>query len=236
MIELPDIARAFEYRNNSFTCTAMASDLYRFRRASAVLDEFHELERQEIYFASAEELNDPMEGYKDVFWQGDSIVWHNLLRHFILVLMSMVHRRLGGPAFGDADIRKVIFHTAEDLPPPPATAREIYAQICRDFFSHAEINTLVQKLGSMTRPVRREELSHYLRAIQTHVLILVLNHPSLTAASSGTMTRVDLSESLPKMIRTVEALSGLDPEQVRSAQALFTAGEAVAAQAQLRTF
>jgi hypothetical protein len=60
------------------------SHLYRFRPISAVLDNYEELAKQEIYFSTPEELNDPMEGYKDVFWSGDRIVWRNLLRHYVL--------------------------------------------------------------------------------------------------------------------------------------------------------
>ncbi len=56
--------------------------LYRFRSASALLDQFHELDRQEIYFSSASEQNDPMEGYRDIVWKGDSIAWRNLFRHY----------------------------------------------------------------------------------------------------------------------------------------------------------
>lgn len=57
----------------------MISHLYRFRPVDAVLDQYEELAKQEIYFSPPEELNDPMEGYKDVFWCGDRIVWRNLL-------------------------------------------------------------------------------------------------------------------------------------------------------------
>jgi hypothetical protein len=64
----------------------MPAAFYRFRRASAVLDEFQELERGTIYFAPPEELNDPMEGYKDLFWSGDVVVWRSLFKHYILVL------------------------------------------------------------------------------------------------------------------------------------------------------
>ncbi len=41
--------------------------IYRFRTADSLLDRFNELERQEIYFASPTELNDPMEGFKIFF-------------------------------------------------------------------------------------------------------------------------------------------------------------------------
>jgi hypothetical protein len=61
---------------------------WRFRPARAVLGpydeskgQFDELEKQEIYFSSPAELNDAMEGFKDIFWHGDEIVWRNLLRH-----------------------------------------------------------------------------------------------------------------------------------------------------------
>lgn len=57
----------------------MITHLYRFRAAEAILDLYNELSKQEIYFAAPEKLNDPMEGYKDVFWSGDLIVWRNLI-------------------------------------------------------------------------------------------------------------------------------------------------------------
>lgn len=59
---------------------------YRFRSTNALLGERKELDRQEIYFASPGQLNDPVEGFKDVYWRGDSIVWRNLIRHYLLCL------------------------------------------------------------------------------------------------------------------------------------------------------
>ncbi len=47
---------------------------FRFRSTDALLDRFQELEQQQIYFASLKELNDPLEGSKDVFWRGDIIL------------------------------------------------------------------------------------------------------------------------------------------------------------------
>lgn len=43
--------------------------LYRFRPLKRLL-QYGELEKQEIYFASPSELNDPMEGFRDLFWRG----------------------------------------------------------------------------------------------------------------------------------------------------------------------
>jgi len=47
--------------------------VYRFRSIDALLGERAELAKQEIFFASRKQLNDPVEGYKDLFWKGDVI-------------------------------------------------------------------------------------------------------------------------------------------------------------------
>jgi len=66
----------------------MTEYFYRYRPIKAVLDEYHELENQEIYFSTTDELNDPMEGFKDLFWSGDKIVWRNFLKHYVLCVLQ----------------------------------------------------------------------------------------------------------------------------------------------------
>lgn len=63
---------------------------YKLRSTRALLDEFHELVNQELFFASPDELNDPHEGFINLFWQGDTIVWKNLFRYYIFNLVLMV--------------------------------------------------------------------------------------------------------------------------------------------------
>src|SRR5271167_3163235 len=63
----------------------MVDRLYRFRPLEHLLRK-GELKNQEIFFAHPNQLNDPMEGLRDVFFQGDKIVWKNLLRHYIVCL------------------------------------------------------------------------------------------------------------------------------------------------------
>lgn len=69
--------------------------LYRFRPAARLLGKDAtdsedavqgELEKLEIYFAPPDQLNDPLEGYKEIYWSGDEIIWKNLFRHYLLVL------------------------------------------------------------------------------------------------------------------------------------------------------
>ena len=58
--------------------------IYRFRDAQKLLA-YKELENSEIYFSPYDQLNDPMEGFLNVFWQGDTIAWIGLIKHFILM-------------------------------------------------------------------------------------------------------------------------------------------------------
>ena len=53
---------------------------YRFRSLNNLLGKYKELENQEIYFAPPEELNDPMEGFKNIIFNGDLIVWNNFFK------------------------------------------------------------------------------------------------------------------------------------------------------------
>ncbi|TLD87247.1 hypothetical protein [Helicobacter sp. MIT 05-5294] len=50
---------------------------YRLRSLKSIF-EYKELENQEIYFAPLDELSDPMEGFRNLVFKGDKIVWKNL--------------------------------------------------------------------------------------------------------------------------------------------------------------
>ncbi|HXQ66925.1 MAG TPA: DUF2971 domain-containing protein, partial [Alphaproteobacteria bacterium] len=98
----------------------MIDHLYRYRPIEAVLEKFNELERQEIYFSTPGELNDPMEGFKDLFWSGDRIVWENFLKHYILCLQEMaIHVFVAGSDFDNHVLDKIVFYVPDSLPDAP---------------------------------------------------------------------------------------------------------------------
>src|SRR5579883_2849612 len=107
---------------------------YRYRPMRAVLDEFHELERQEIYFSTTDELNDPMEGFKDLFWWGDAIIWRNLLRHYILcVLQAFAYCAMAEDQFDRNIMRNLVFWIPQKLPQAPI--RDIYERVSAAFLA-----------------------------------------------------------------------------------------------------
>lgn len=62
----------------------MKEEIYRFRTIEQELDRYHELEKQTIYFASPEELNDPMEDSREMVWSHErDDVWNYVFRDFI---------------------------------------------------------------------------------------------------------------------------------------------------------
>lgn len=143
----------------------MALDhLYRFRSTQALLDGYQELEAQQIYFSPPDKLNDPLEGFKDIFWRGDSIVWRNLLRHYLLNLMQAASiSAVMGQEFDPGMCAQLVHQTDDDLPQAPI--RSVYGVACKEFFGHPAPERLISALATQERAVRRDELVFHLRLL-----------------------------------------------------------------------
>ena len=59
--------------------------LYRYRNID---NAFKELEKGTFYFANYKELNDPIEGYIRLYWQGDKYAWEGLFKNYICSLFN----------------------------------------------------------------------------------------------------------------------------------------------------
>lgn len=211
---------------------------YRYRPIRALLDGFNELENQEIYFSSTDELNDPMEGFKDLFWQGDAIVWRNFLRHYILcVLQAFAYCAFAEDQFDRNIMRKIVFWIPQNLPQAPI--REIYERVSAAFLAEPAVGTFLSLMAARTTPIRRNELTGYLRALHGFALQIVLReyrergllvHPS----SSGTEMRVETLRG--HAVSMMEAVARIAPSQdppEKVAETLFALSEATAQQVML---
>lgn len=140
----------------------MGQEFYRFRSIKSLF-EYEELEKQSIYFASPEELNDPMEGFRNLFWVGDKIVWKNLFKHYLLCLERACSLLIiGGEEFGKIDIDSLpIYQSYDEFPTP--MYKTLFENISVDFFGI--VGKLIEKLSTRTIPLRRDELVIYLDAI-----------------------------------------------------------------------
>ncbi|MFE8873799.1 DUF2971 domain-containing protein [Acetobacter persici] len=152
----------------------MSEYFYRFRPISSLLDRFHELDNQEIYFPTLSELNDPLEGFMDIVWRGDHIVWRNLLRHYLLCLMEAVSlTAIAGEEFSPEMAANLVYKTDSDLPEAPI--RIIYSRACVAFLNHESAEALLDAWSRDEKVVRRDELTYYLRLMHYSALTIIFD-------------------------------------------------------------
>jgi hypothetical protein len=214
------------------TDLTMPEAFYRFRRTSAVLDEFQELEKGTIYFAPPEDLNDPMEGYKDLFWRGDAVVWRSQLKHYILVLLLSAYLHAAGAPANAASLRNLALNTPDRLPDAPV--RKIYADICAQFFAVSEVTAIVEELARCEQPIRRDALAHLLRGLSPLVVPLVVNNPSFGPPRAPSLVNLNPSDALKKLLRVIATSDGLHEEQQIALDQLLADMESMVLQHQLR--
>jgi len=160
--------------------------LYRFRSTQALLGDYQELELQQIYFSPPEQLNDPLEGFKDIFWEGDRIVWRNLFRHYLLNLLQATSlSSIMGQEFTPDQCATLVHQTDDDLPQAPI--QDIYASACRMFFEFPTTERLINTCSSPGKAIRRDELIFYLQMIHPlaiHVVLTALGQRGLSLMTS----------------------------------------------------
>ena len=146
--------------------------VYRFRSIRQLLDDYKELETQTIYFPSPGELDDPMDGYRDIVWRGDDIVWLNLFKHYLYCLHW---------AYCEVSI---IGDTAEFTPgdinvtgrwnePPTSSFGELFSEIWETLRDDLRVPVISTKIGTMSRNITQKELLVYLTVIHYYALVTI---------------------------------------------------------------
>jgi hypothetical protein len=170
-----------------------------------------------------------MEGYKDVFWSGDHIVWRNLLRHYLLCLLQTASLCLVmGSKFDRAHLKTIIFSAYENLPDAPV--RAIYQRACETLFADPNIPKLVDALASRATSLRRDELSHILRGIHPFALSVLMKQLKREGVPDVFRDLDALQAQAATMTETVARVVGMKPADQELAEALFAASELTVAQ------
>jgi hypothetical protein len=147
----------------------MAKKFYRFRSVKYLLEEkYQELERQTIYFADLKTLNDPMEGYRDIFWKGDLIVWKNLIKCYLFCLQhAWAFLAISGKDAVPAEFHMPVY---ADIHAQPHGMKKIYDDICEAVFKYPEVNSYVENISKRSTPVRKNELLCHLKKLHAIAL------------------------------------------------------------------
>ena len=146
------------------------SEFYRFRSTDALLGKFQELEKQTIYFASPEELNDPMEGLRDIVWDGDKIVWTNFFKHYIFCLNRsclMLNITRKSQKLDVADIPILERWDQITIPIEKILFNDIWDRFCNLPFIHE----IIEALANTTYKIRYREIVCHLLGIQMAALL-----------------------------------------------------------------
>lgn len=144
------------------------AEFYRFRSIDSLLGKHRELEGQTIYFASPEELNDPVEGLRDIVWDGDEIVWTNFFKHYVFCLNRSCLILMIKPGKLDVD-RIPILGRWDQMTTP--IEQVLFDEIWDRFCNLPHIQEIIEGLANTKRKIRYREIVFYLGSIQTFGLL-----------------------------------------------------------------
>ena len=145
------------------------AEFFRFRSIDSLLGKHRELEEQTIYFASPEELNDPMEGLRDIAWNGDEIVWTNFFKHYVFCLNRSYFLLNIIRIPGKLDVNSIpILERWDQITTP--TEQILFDDIWDRFYNLSYIQELIETIANTSRKVRYSAILYYFRTI--HFVLL----------------------------------------------------------------
>jgi hypothetical protein len=186
--------------------------IFRYRPTKS-FNEHKELEKQEIYFGALGELNDPMEGYKNIFWKGDKILWFNLLKRYIGCLQKLYIIYCCTEEKDKYDFKKykyLAYLSDQDF------KTESFNKICKIFFAIPSVEKLLTLLELQENMVR-EGLIFYLELLHRELfdiiqIITLGNHeitPDMLNKITSKVTKLNehlsckLSEEYKKVFKKI---------------------------------
>lgn len=145
--------------------------LYRYRSLDALF-KHKELENLSIYFAKPEELNDQMEKYMNVVWQGDEIAFQGLFKHYIYTLSSLYFTiRVRAPK-KEIDTKNLpVFLDIKVLDAPEM--KDVFKAIYDEFFSCPSIAQFPAKMAASGKKFTIDEMLLIFRGIHLYAYLVV---------------------------------------------------------------
>lgn len=146
------------------------TEVYRFRSISRLLGEpYRELERQTIFFTRPDQLNDPMEEFRDIVWYGDRIVWTNLFRNYVFSLYQtyLLLITVGNEEALRDHYLPIMACWNESQGPQ---IRELLDDLWKRVSEKLKLHTLVDKVTAMNRKVRSDELTFYFYQLHADII------------------------------------------------------------------
>lgn len=145
--------------------------LYRYRSIDTLF-KYKELENLSIYFAKPEELNDQMEKYMNVVWQGDEIAFQGLFKHYIYTLTHLYFAaRLKDPKT-QIDVENLpVFLDIKVLEAPEM--KDVFKAIYDEFFSSPSIAKFPVQMATSKKKFTSDEILWIFRTINLYAYLVI---------------------------------------------------------------
>jgi len=146
--------------------------IYRYRSIKKLFD-FKELEDLEIYFSKPEELNDQMEDYMNIIWQGDEIAFQGLFKHYLYTLYHLyaLASLIEQPNENLDKDKLPIFIQYKDLSLPQM--KTTFKSIYDEFFNSDEISKLVKQMAKSQKKYTTDEILAIFKTIHIYAYFVV---------------------------------------------------------------
>lgn len=145
--------------------------LYHYRKIDSAVLEL----QGTFHFSAPEDLNDPVEGFVTVFFEGDRVAWRGLLRNYAVGLMEALTAFFAG--FDDRDLRWMgVWTPLPDASTTPKARSLIRAAeaIGDDFMNCEACEALASALGEGKLRVSSKQLRQLLGLVHSEALNRVL--------------------------------------------------------------
>lgn len=194
---------------------------YRFRSIENLIGSRQELANQEIFFASPKDLNDPMEGFKDIFWKGDTIVWRNFFRHYIFCLERLCLLLVLVGEQEPLNVEMIPIIGNEDQLPTDE-AKNISRETWNEFSRNKTISEFMNRLARRSKPIRRNELLFYISSIHifaVETILRIFEAKGLKPSGTSHLRTSELELRVAKVTKSIDLLEQLESEHTNSANA-----------------
>lgn len=166
-------------------------EFYHYRSIYSALKEIEGT----FYFASREELNDPMESYLQVYWQGDKAAWEGLFRNYICSLYyAFTLYTLA--IYGNKLRKKTLIVDIDRFDNVPLG--KILEEIGKEFLAERDVQDISSLCSDKLAKVRKKELKTLIRIVHYKALAICIRK----SINNGTVNK-ECYERVLKLITDI---------------------------------